>query len=222
LSSAGLIRTWRSARLSLVGAAVGATWAIGGAAHAGELTPLPASIEVRLEPLAETAALEQAVPTPKILRTSARIQCVPFARVKSGIDLRGDAKSWWTLAAGKYDREKTPAVGSVMVMRGYAGADRGHVAVVRAVLSERAIVIDHANWLNQGEITVNVPVKDVSKKGDWSEVRVWHIPSATWGKRVYIAQGFIRPNGAEATMSAAAMGAVRTVGAAWGFSGPAS
>jgi hypothetical protein len=216
------MKTWRSAQLSLAGAAMGATWAIGGAAHAGELTPLPESIEVRLEPLAETAALEQAVPTPKILRTGARIQCVPFARDKSGIDLRGDAKIWWTLAAGKYEREKTPGVGSVMVMRGYAGADRGHVAVVRAMLSDRAIVIDHANWLNQGEITVNVPVKDVSKKGDWSEVRVWHIPSATWGKRVYIAQGFIRPNAKEPSLSVAASASSPAAGPSWGFAGPAS
>lgn len=222
MSIAALSRTLRSVRLTLVGAAFGATWAMGGAAHAGELTPLPESVEVRLEPIAETAALEQAVPTPKILKTGARIQCVPFARDKSGIDLRGDAKSWWTLAAGKYDREKTPAVGSVIVMRGYAGADRGHVAVVRAVLSDRAIVVDHANWLNQGEVTVNVPVKDVSKRGDWSEVRVWHIPSEGWGKRVYGARGFIRPGGAIATMTAAASGVATAAGAAWGFAGPGS
>ncbi|MBU6372485.1 MAG: CHAP domain-containing protein [Alphaproteobacteria bacterium] len=189
-------------RLTLVGAAMGAGWVMSGAAAAGELTPLPDTVEIRMEPIAETAALERAVPTPKIVRSGARIQCVPYARANSGVDIKGDAKSWWTLAAGKYDREKTPAVGSVIVMRGYNGADRGHVAVVRAVLSDRAIVVDHANWLNEGEVTLNVPVKDVSKNGDWSEVRVWHIPGATWGKRVYGARGFIRPEKVALTVNA--------------------
>lgn len=189
-------------RLTLVGAAMGAGWVMSGAAAAGELTPLPDTVEIRMEPIAETAALERAVPTPKIVRSGARIQCVPYARANSGVDIKGDAKSWWTLAAGRYDREKTPAVGSVIVMRGYNGADRGHVAVVRAVLSDRAIVVDHANWLNEGEVTLNVPVKDVSKNGDWSEVRVWHIPGATWGKRVYGARGFIRPEKVDLTVNA--------------------
>jgi len=208
--------TRRSARLTLVGVALGASWAIGGAAHAGEITPLPDSVEIRMEPIAETAALERAVPTPRILHTGARIQCVPYARDKSGVDLRGDAKSWWTLAAGKYDRKKTPEVGSVIVMRGYNGADRGHVAVVRAILSDRAIVVDHANWLNEGEITEDVPVKDVSRKGDWSEVRVWHIPGSTWGQRVYGALGFIRPDKIAVTIAASA------AGHAIGMGGPAS
>ena len=208
----------RSVQLTLMGMALSTGWAIGGPACAGELTPLPETVEIRMEPIAETAALERAVPTPKIVHTSARIQCVPYARKESGVNLRGDAKSWWTLAAGKYDREKTPAVGSVIVMRGYNGADRGHVAVVRAILSDRAIVVDHANWLNQGEITLNVPVKDVSKKGDWSEVRVWHIPGAEWGRRVYGALGFIRPEGVAVTINAAASGAV----AAFSLGGPGS
>lgn len=182
-----------SVKMTIVGAALSATWAIGGAAHAGELTPLPETVEVQIEPIADTKDLEQAIPTPKVVRSGARIQCVPFAREKSGVDLRGDAKTWWTQASGVYERDKTPEVGSVIVMRGYNGADRGHVAVVRAVLSDRAIVVDHANWLNEGEVTLNVPVKDVSKRGDWSEVRVWHIPGAVWGKRVYGALGFIKP-----------------------------
>jgi hypothetical protein len=61
------------------------------------------------------------------------------------------------------------------------------------VLGARSIIIDHANWLASGEITVNVPVVDVSPKNDWSQVRVWHIPTQTWGRRVYSVQGFILP-----------------------------
>jgi hypothetical protein len=135
---------------------------------------------------------------PQVANSKARSQCVPFARAESGIDIRGDAKTWWVQAAGRYQRDKEPAEGAVIVMRGYGGADRGHVGVVRKVLGERKILIDHANWLNQGEITVRVPVVDVSAKGDWSEVRVWHVPGKHWGKRIYGAQGFILPKAVHA------------------------
>jgi hypothetical protein len=64
-------------------------------------------------------------------------------------------------------------------------------------LSDRSILVDHANWLNSGEITVNVPVVDVSPNNDWSMVRVWHIPTQTWGVRIYRVQGFILPKPAE-------------------------
>ncbi|MFY8142871.1 MAG: CHAP domain-containing protein, partial [Caulobacter sp.] len=29
-------------------------------------------------------------------------QCVPFARLMSGIQIFGDARTWWSQAAGKY------------------------------------------------------------------------------------------------------------------------
>jgi hypothetical protein len=32
---------------------------------------------------------------------------------------------------------------------------------------------------------------DVSEAGDWSEVRVWHVPGRHWGGRTYTVQGFI-------------------------------
>jgi len=141
------------------------------------------------------AVAEEAVTIeePRVHRLSARLQCVPYARDMSGVEIRGDAVNWWQSAAGKYDRVKTPADGSVIVMRGYHNTHRGHVAIVRHVLSERSIIIDHANWLNSGEVTVNVPVVDVSPRNDWSQVRVWHIPTQTWGLRVYTVQGFILP-----------------------------
>ena len=30
--------------------------------------------------------------------------CVPYARARTGIELRGDAWQWWEAAAGRYDR----------------------------------------------------------------------------------------------------------------------
>lgn len=133
------------------------------------------------------------LPSPQILAGATPMQCVPFARGLSGIDIRGDAVTWWDKAEGRYRRTQTPEPGAVIVMRGYADPGRGHVAVVRRVVSDREILVDQANWLNQGEISVNVPVRDVSERGDWSAVRVWHVPLAQWGARTYGVQGFIHP-----------------------------
>jgi hypothetical protein len=99
-----------------------------------------------------------------------------------------------------------------LVLRGYASANRGHVAVVREVVSSRLIIVDHANWLNAGEITRNVPIRDVSPNGDWSQVQVWHVPGRHWGARTYNVQGFIldmldeaKAPAAEATTTPAAI-----------------
>lgn len=130
---------------------------------------------------------------PRMLDGAARLQCVPFARNASGIQIYGDANTWWGQAAGRYPRSHSPAPGSVLVMRGYNDPNRGHVAVVTEIINSRIIRVDHANWLNGGEITVGVPVMDVSRGNDWSEVRVWHVPGRQWGARTYRAEGFIHP-----------------------------
>lgn len=130
---------------------------------------------------------------PLVVDYGANLQCVPFARQASGVAIYGDAHTWWRQAAGRYPRSRSPAPGSVLVVRGYNDAGRGHVAVVRQIASDRVIVVDHANWLNGGEISVNVPVLDVSRDNDWSEIRVWHIPGSHWGGRVYTVDGFIHP-----------------------------
>ncbi|MBS0385996.1 MAG: CHAP domain-containing protein [Proteobacteria bacterium] len=130
---------------------------------------------------------------PHILAGRAPLQCVPFAREESGIQIFGDANTWWRQAAGRYPRSSSPAPGSVLVMRGYRDPGRGHVAVVAQIVSSRIILVDQANWLNQGEISMNVPVVDVSPDNDWSEVRVWYIPNRQWGARIYRTHGFIHP-----------------------------
>lgn len=130
---------------------------------------------------------------PRVADHSARLQCVPYARNASGIAIYGNANTWWAQAEGRYARSSMPAAGSVLVMRGYNTSRRGHVAYVTHVESSRLIRVDHANWLNGGEISVGVPVLDVSPDNDWSQVRVWHVPGQTWGARVYRAQGFIHP-----------------------------
>jgi hypothetical protein len=145
-----------------------------------------------------------------------RLQCVPFAREASGVEIYGNANTWWAQAAGRFARVRAPETGAVMVMRGYRTNTRGHVAVVREIVSERIVIIDHANWLNRGEITRGVPVRDVSAAGDWSAVQVWHVPGGHWGGRIYRVQGFILrgdtpPEGAGAPAPDAAVTAVTPV-----------
>lgn len=124
------------------------------------------------------------------------LQCVPYARQVSGIDLQGDAWKWWNAAAGRYDRGRTPQMDAVMVFGRQGSMRYGHVSVVSKVVNNRMILVDHANWApvrsaGRGAITKLVPVLDVSDKNDWSKVRVWYEPSSTFGSKVYRADGFV-------------------------------
>jgi hypothetical protein len=142
----------------------------------------------------DTSALPYDPAFPPVVLDGAPIsECVPFARNQSGVQIWGDAVTWWAQAEGHYVRSSHPAEGSVLVTKGYNDPTRGHVSVVSAIVSDRLIRVDHANWLGGGETTLNVPVLDVSANNDWSEVRVWHVPGAHWGGRVYNAHGFIHP-----------------------------
>lgn len=121
------------------------------------------------------------------------VSCVPFARDHSGVNLRGDANTWWDQANGRYKRSSSPSKGAVMVLAGYAGPKHAHVAVVRRIVSSREIRVDHANWLNNGAIYMDDPVADISADNDWSKVLVWNVQTKAWGVRNYDVQGFITP-----------------------------
>lgn len=135
----------------------------------------------------------------------AKLQCVPYARDASNIKIRGNAWTWWGQAAKKYRRGSRPAAGAVMVMSKTRRLRYGHVAVVRAVLSSREILVDHANWLNRGRIHRNSRVKDVSRNNDWSIVKVWYGPGNVWGRRSYPIYGFIYDGGRPAPTKAPTM-----------------
>lgn len=123
------------------------------------------------------------------------ISCVPYARAHSAIDIRGDAYTWWDKAQGHFRRSAAPSPGSVIVLAGYAGSKRAHVAVVRRVVSAREIRVDHANWLNNGAVFLDDPIADISSANDWSQVLVWNIETNSWGTHAYKVQGFIGPRG---------------------------
>lgn len=124
------------------------------------------------------------------------IQCVPYAREVSGINLKGDAWQWWNAASGVYDRGRTPKDGAVLVFTRQGSMRHGHVSVVTRVISNRLVLVDHANWApartsGRGEITTAVPVLDVSPKNDWTQVRVWFQPTNDFGTRVYRTDGYV-------------------------------
>lgn len=130
---------------------------------------------------------------PRVVTSGPPQQCVPYARNHSGVGLWGDAYTWWRQAAGRFGRTQQPVAGSVIVIVGYNGPDSGHVAVVRRIINSRQIVVDHANWLNRGEVSLDSPVFDVSEDNDWSRVRVWYTPGQQLGARTYPVAGFILP-----------------------------
>ncbi|RVV98150.1 CHAP domain-containing protein [Mesobaculum littorinae] len=119
-----------------------------------------------------------------------RVWCVPFARNASGVQIRGNAGTWWDQAIGQFPTGKRPVPGAVMAFSSTPSLPMGHVAVVSKVLSDRMILIDHANW-ERNKVSLGMAVKDVSDANDWSRVRVESQPG-TFGS-VYLIDGFISP-----------------------------
>ena len=127
---------------------------------------------------------------------STALECVPYARQVSGIQLFGDAADWWDAAAGVYRRTSQPSPGAVLVFERSGRLPHGHVSVVAGVRSGREITVTQANWV-RGRIAHSEPVIDVSPGNDWSAVRVWWEPSNQIGTSVYPSYGFIQATPAD-------------------------
>ena len=129
------------------------------------------------------------------------LSCVPFVRMATGMDISGDARFWWSNAAGAYHRGQHPERGAVLAFMGSGGMSRGHVAVVSRVVNTRTIQIDHSNWagpgIRRGQVMRNVVVVDVSDRNDWTAVRVQVGHDSDSFGRTYPTHGFIynRPAG---------------------------
>ena len=121
------------------------------------------------------------------------VECAPFARALTGVELRGDAEDWWREAAGRYQRAAAPSVGSVLVLRSSSRLPVGHVAVVTRLMSSRQVLVNQANWVHH-RVTEDQPVIDVSPANDWSVVRLWWPPSGQMGIGDYAVRGFIQPD----------------------------
>ena len=121
------------------------------------------------------------------------LECAPFARALSGVQLTGNAADWWWKADGRYGRSNTPEVGAVLVFGRSARLANGHVAVVSQQIAAREIRVTHANWVRYA-IAADQPVIDVSADNDWTLVRVWWPPAGQLGATAYPTEGFILPD----------------------------
>lgn len=139
----------------------------------------------------------QAIMMPTPAQAEDYLQCVPFARELSGIQIYGDAHSWWDQAEGVYQRGAIPVEGAVLSLPGHGAMRLGHVAVVREIVDNRTILISHANWSpidgRRGQIERRVAAKDVSPANDWSLVRIWYAPIGKLGTTAFPVNGFIYP-----------------------------
>lgn len=123
------------------------------------------------------------------------LQCVPYARQVSGVQIYGDAHTWWDQAEGRYERGSRPRVGAVLALKPYGNMRLGHVAAVSRIVDPRTILLRHANWSpingRRGQVEDNVMAVDVSSGNDWSVVRVWYAPTGALGTTHWPVAGFI-------------------------------
>ncbi len=130
-------------------------------------------------------------------RIAKPISCVPYARDVSGVQIRGNAHTWWNQAAGRYGRGSKPREGAVFVLSKSSRLKYGHVSVVKDVLNSRNIEVTHSNWgsdkATRSMIYERMLVEDLSAANDWSRVRFWNYHTDAFGSP-YIASGFIYPS----------------------------
>ncbi len=127
-------------------------------------------------------------------------QCVPYARMISGVQIQGNALTWWKQAAGKYARGSAPKAGAVMSFAPTSRMRLGHVATVSKVVGAREVILNHANWSRRGGVETGVRAVDVSDAGDWSRVKVWFASNGGLGTSSYPVNGFIYADGARDEM----------------------
>ena len=122
-------------------------------------------------------------------------ECVPFARELSGVQIFGNANTWWDQAEGRYSRGTRPRIGAVLSFIPHGAMRLGHVATVSDIVDARTVRVTHANWSTingrRGQVERDVEVIDVSAAGDWSKVRVWFAASDALGTTQWPTHGFI-------------------------------
>jgi hypothetical protein len=125
-----------------------------------------------------------------------REECVPYARNVSGIQLRGNANTWWDKASGVYQRGALPAPGALLVLTPTSKLPSGHLAVVKDLVGPREINVTHTNWgndwMSRRIVYESMRVQDASPMNDWTSVRFWNREANVFGFP-YPVQGFIYP-----------------------------
>lgn len=129
------------------------------------------------------------------IRVSQPEQCVPYARRVSGIQIYGDAHTWWDQAPPQA-RRFTPMPGAVLVLASTPKLPYGHLAVVKRIIDDKQIDVTHSNWgwdyKTRSIIYNSMRVEDVSPTNDWSQLRFWNMEANSFGFP-YAARGFIYP-----------------------------
>ena len=154
--------------------------------------------------IASAAIATATLPTAQALALNEGLQCVPYARQLSGVQIYGDAHTWWGQAQGKYATGRVPKFGAVLAFKPHGKMQLGHVGAVSKIVDSRTILMSHANWSTingrRGHIENNVQVVDVSERNDWSRVRVWYTPLGALGTTEWPTHGFIYPDKAPKAM----------------------
>jgi hypothetical protein len=126
-------------------------------------------------------------------------QCVPYARRVSGVEIFGDAHTWWDRSVPRYQRGGIPQEGAVLVLSKTKKMTHGHVAVVKDVIDSRQINVTHSNWGNDTKsrraLYHSMRVQDISPNNDWTNLRFWNDIDGVFGFP-YKARGFIYPHAA--------------------------
>ncbi len=149
--------------------------------------------------MAKPESIPSSLPAAVIPPIQKHWECVPIARALSGIQIFGNAHTWWGQAEGRYNRGSAPKRGSVLAFKPHGSMRLGHVAAVSRVLDERTVLLTHSNWSlingRRGQIERNVKAIDVSPGNDWSQVKVWFTPLMDLGTTAWPTHGFIYPDG---------------------------
>ena len=119
-------------------------------------------------------------------------QCAPYAREISGIDIHGNANTWWGQAAGSYERGHAPKVGAVLAFQSDRAACGSAMSrwCRRSSATAKSCSPTPIGRAAAGSSTTSRAV-DVSAAGDWSEVKVWYGPQGGLGTSTYPTNGFI-------------------------------
>jgi len=126
-------------------------------------------------------------------------ECVAFVADNGwGSLANNDAKDWWAAAQvnNEYQSGSLPRVGAVMVIDawGDSGASKyGHVAIVKEIIDDKTILIDHANFDSADTVSLDRMVYDVSASpSHWQNIKIqWNDYNP--GGTTYPVLGFIYP-----------------------------
>jgi surface antigen len=134
---------------------------------------------------------------------SSPVSCVPYARDVSGIQIYGDAYTWWNKAYPRYTYGSMPQLGAVLVLEKTNRLRYGHLAVVKKIINQRQIDVTHSNWGSDREhrriIYESMRAEDISPNNSWTSVRFWNKDANVFGFP-YAAKGFIYKNYAPASV----------------------